>query len=499
MPPTPSRRARAGARTRSSTAPRRALAGWAKRLADPQDVGAATLVAACVLAFEVVLCAAIIVKVPCELLVVERERKRERMHHHHQKHSPTLHPPPDTEIDWEAYMDEVGGYLAGERDYTKLAGGTGPLVYPAGFVHLYALLKRATAGAVRPAQWIFGGVYLASQATALAVTVAAGVVPPVALPLLALSKRLHSIYLLRCFNDGVAALLTLLGTLVLARGAWIGAVVVFSAAVSVKMSALLAAPPVAAVMLQGATPARFAVAVGAGVALQLALAAPFLTTFPRQYVSRAFEFSRVFMYKWSVNWQMLPEPVFLGKPLATALLAGHLVTLAWFWGARWSAADGGPGRTVAAFFSSATRKTPRPRLNPAHVVTTVAVGNFVGIVFARSLHYQVGRGWWKKKKRIPKTTKPTPFHPLSFHPVLRVVRTHAAPAPVVDPAAGARQAGPFRRHRSCVVLVPAVGARIDRPAGRPLRAAGGAGGGPGGGAGPRERGGAAGVMKKRRE
>lgn len=419
MPATPSRRTRAGvydrAGTRSSTAPRRALAGWAKRLADPQDVRAATLVAACVLAFEVVLCAAIIVKVPCELLVVKREKESGCITKNQNTHPPSSLP--DTEIDWEAYMDEVGGYLAGERDYTKLAGGTGPLVYPAGFVHLYALLKRATAGAVRPAQWIFGGVYLASQATALAVTVAAGVVPPVALPLLALSKRLHSIYLLRCFNDGVAALLTLLGTLVLARGAWIGAVLVFSAAVSVKMSALLAAPPVAAVMLQGATPARFAAAVAAGMALQLALAAPFLTTFPRQYMSRAFEFSRVFMYKWSVNWQMLPEPVFLGKPLATALLAGHLLTLAWFWGARWSAADGGPARTVTAFFASATRKTPRPRLNPAHVVTTVAVGNFVGIVFARSLHYQVGRGWVEVEKinASQKKTKPTPFSPPCPH------------------------------------------------------------------------------------
>ncbi|TPX72365.1 dolichyl-P-Man:Man5GlcNAc2-PP-dolichol alpha-1,3-mannosyltransferase [Spizellomyces sp. 'palustris'] len=35
---------------------------------------------------------------------------------------------PYTEIDWKAYMQEVEGYLAGERDYTKLKGDTGPLV-----------------------------------------------------------------------------------------------------------------------------------------------------------------------------------------------------------------------------------------------------------------------------------------------------------------------------------------------------------------------------------
>lgn len=39
-----------------------------------------------------------------------------------------------TEIDWKAYMDEVGGFLEGERDYLNLKGDTGPLVYPAGCV-----------------------------------------------------------------------------------------------------------------------------------------------------------------------------------------------------------------------------------------------------------------------------------------------------------------------------------------------------------------------------
>lgn len=34
----------------------------------------------------------------------------------------------DTEIDWIAYMQEVEGFILGERDYTKLKGDTGPLV-----------------------------------------------------------------------------------------------------------------------------------------------------------------------------------------------------------------------------------------------------------------------------------------------------------------------------------------------------------------------------------
>lgn len=35
----------------------------------------------------------------------------------------------DTEIDWEAYMQEVHGAIQGEWDYNNLEGGTGPLVY----------------------------------------------------------------------------------------------------------------------------------------------------------------------------------------------------------------------------------------------------------------------------------------------------------------------------------------------------------------------------------
>ena len=50
----------------------------------------------------------------------------------------------DTEIDWEAYMSEVEGFLDGDWDYMNLKGATGPLVYPAGFVYIYSALRWAT-------------------------------------------------------------------------------------------------------------------------------------------------------------------------------------------------------------------------------------------------------------------------------------------------------------------------------------------------------------------
>ena len=37
-------------------------------------------------------------------------------------------------------MQEVKGYLDGERNYLNLYGDTGPLVYPAGFVYIFSAL-----------------------------------------------------------------------------------------------------------------------------------------------------------------------------------------------------------------------------------------------------------------------------------------------------------------------------------------------------------------------
>eukprot|EP00457_Paulinella_chromatophora_P018597 gb/GEZN01019961.1/.p1 GENE.gb/GEZN01019961.1/~~gb/GEZN01019961.1/.p1 ORF type:complete len:135 (+),score=18.72 gb/GEZN01019961.1/:105-509(+) len=72
---------------------------------------------------------------------------------------------PYTEIDWVAYMQEVGeanGFLSGQRDYSLMKGDTGPLVYPAGFVYLYSGLYYITnKGAdIFFGQSLFIGVYV---------------------------------------------------------------------------------------------------------------------------------------------------------------------------------------------------------------------------------------------------------------------------------------------------------------------------------------------------
>ena len=60
-------------------------------------------------------------------------------------------------------MQQVSQYLNGERDYTLIKGGTGPLVYPAAHVYIYSILYKLTDGGenILLAQILFAWLYLA--------------------------------------------------------------------------------------------------------------------------------------------------------------------------------------------------------------------------------------------------------------------------------------------------------------------------------------------------
>ena len=125
------------------------------------------------------------------------------------------------------------------------------MVYPAGFLYLYTALYHLTAGgSIMLAQTIFAVIYLANQAVVMRLYVESHAVPPWALILLCLSKRVHSIFLLRMFNDGLTMLLANTALLLLIRRRWRWSLLLFSAALSVKMNVLLLAPPVAVILLQ---------------------------------------------------------------------------------------------------------------------------------------------------------------------------------------------------------------------------------------------------------
>jgi alpha-1,3-mannosyltransferase len=238
-----------------------------------------------------------------------------------------------TEIDWAAYMQEVGGYLAGERDYRKIRGDTGPLVYPAGFLYLYSALRRLTNQGtdIRAAQHLFLVLYLLTQFVVLLLYQSrvasfrrscelARDKPKatrlvwswrLAMGLLCCSKRLHSIFLLRLFNDGPAMLLLYASVYLFTKQRWDVGCVVFSLAVSVKMNVLLFAPGLLLLLLQASPDWKGVVRrLGVGCALpQLVLGYPFLSTFPVSYLRKAFELDRIFFYQWTVNWKVMRHKV----------------------------------------------------------------------------------------------------------------------------------------------------------------------------------------------
>lgn len=212
---------------------------WA-RLHNPSDTNCARLCSAVLLLLDAVGCSFILAKVPY------------------------------TEIDWVAYMQQVQSFLQGERDYSLIKGQTGPLVYPAGFLYIYSLLFHITdGGAIVLAQGIFALIYLVNQWIVMQLYIESHAMPPWGLALLCLSKRVHSIYLLRMFNDGVTMLIANIAILLLIKRRWRSSLLIFSAALSVKMNVLLLAPPVAVVLLQKAPFADIILGSIAGILLQV--------------------------------------------------------------------------------------------------------------------------------------------------------------------------------------------------------------------------------------
>ncbi|KAJ6319827.1 hypothetical protein OIU78_015266 [Salix suchowensis] len=155
-----------------------------------------------------------------------------------------------TKIDWDAYMSQVTGFLGGERDYTNLKGDTGPLVYPAGFLYIYSGIRFITGGEVYPAQILFGILYTINLSIVIFIYVKTEVLPWWALILLSLSKRVHSIFVLRLFNDCFAMTLLHAALATLLYQKWHLGLILFSGAVSIKMNVLLYAPPLLLLMLK---------------------------------------------------------------------------------------------------------------------------------------------------------------------------------------------------------------------------------------------------------
>ncbi|CAM9698971.1 unnamed protein product [Ascophyllum nodosum] len=306
-----------------------------------------------------------------------------------------------TEIDWLAYIQEVTGFLEGERDYYNLRGDTGPLVYPAGFVYAYSLMYWLTDSGqdIVTAQYIFMALYVSLIMFVLSIyrRAASRAMPLWAIFMVCASRRVHSIFVLRLFNDGVAMWLLYLAVyLFLLDSRWRLGCVSYSLAVGVKMNILLFAPGLLLLLVQANGFVGTAVCLSICAGVQLLLGAPFLLHHPVAYLVRSFELGRVFKFEWTVNFKFLSEEIFVSPVLSVVLLALTVATLGLF-AFKWMRSCPPPLATFDRRVGN-IRGDAEPsgvdgvwigrQLSQEYMVKTLFVSNFIGVVFCRSLHYQ---------------------------------------------------------------------------------------------------------------
>ncbi|KAG9278303.1 dol-P-Man:Man(5)GlcNAc(2)-PP-Dol alpha-1,3-mannosyltransferase [Astyanax mexicanus] len=283
-----------------------------------------------------------------------------------------------TEIDWKAYMDEVEGVINGTYDYTELKGDTGPLVYPAGFVYIFTALYYITDRGlnIRLGQYVFAVFYLITLLLVFRIYHRTKKVPPyVFFFVCCASYRIHSIFVLRLFNDPVAMMLLFGAVNLFLDAHWTLGCALYSLAVSVKMNVMLFAPGLLFLLLSEFGLIKTLPRLMLCAVIQLLLGLPFLLVNPVGYMSRAFDLGRQFLFKWTVNWRFLPEEIFLSRYFHLALLLAHLTTLVFFALRRW--------KSHALFLLCVFLFNWL-----SQIITVLFTSNFIGMCFCRSLHYQ---------------------------------------------------------------------------------------------------------------
>lgn len=187
--------------------------------------------------------------------------------------------------------------------------------------------------------------------------------------------------MLRLFNDCFAILFAYVAIWLFLKNRWTLGCFIFSFAVSIKMNVLLFAPGLGILLLKKFGFWATVLEIMLCAIVQVALALPFLACNALHYITRAFDFGRVFLFQWSVNWKFLPEDIFVSKAFAIALLCLQLTAVLLFASKRWSVREGGLWKLFVA--------SPKlSGISAPHIVTVLFTSNFIGIVFSRSLHYQ---------------------------------------------------------------------------------------------------------------
>ncbi|ODV86405.1 glycosyltransferase family 58 protein [[Candida] arabinofermentans NRRL YB-2248] len=330
---------------------------------------------------------------------------------------------PYTEIDYESYMQQLAQIEAGEFDYEKISGNTGGIVYPGGYVYFYSWMRWLTEDLddMNSGQIAFRYLYMLTLIFTLAIYLSSGghngkfSVKPYILYLICASKRLHSIYVLRLFNDCFTTFFMVATILVLQQASLykksngllsyiltLLSADLFSVGISIKMNALLYIPAylVVTYFLCDENLLKLVPILLFGIGVQIGMNWTFLSQGDEirdHFIAGAFDFNRKFMFQWTVNWKFLTEDVFQSDLFHKGLLASHVTVLALFLFYRWLSPNV-TGKSVGKFLKDSL-KFWSSTIHPSNVILSESNGtlfvaltmmtcNLIGVLFARSLHYQ---------------------------------------------------------------------------------------------------------------
>ncbi|KAI5963184.1 ALG3 [Candida pseudojiufengensis] len=346
-----------------------------------------------------------------------------------------------TEIDYTTYLQQIDKINQGEINYSKIYGDSGPIVYPAGFVIIYQHLQWLCGDSLVEAQKIFGYIFTTTILFVSFIYSQIWDIQPWTIWLLLGSKRLVSIYVLRLFND-VFTTLAILGVVILLQQAavlkevqvkkvrnvktgkirdkvlgssWYDlsfllsfiACDLYSLALSIKMNALLYLPALVIIIyfLNDENLYKFIILLTVIPLVQIMIGWKFLvlmfnTEEAREirwnYLKQSFNFSRSFLYKWTVNWKFIPENIFLSSDFSSALLVLHSSVLLFFIFTRFlnhKIIGKSILQTIKDFFKlKSTISENNIFLNkliaPQIIFYIISLTNLIGVLFSRSLHYQ---------------------------------------------------------------------------------------------------------------
>jgi alpha-1,3-mannosyltransferase len=268
----------------------------------------------------------------------------------------------------------------------QIRGPLGPIAYPGGHVLIYSLfyLIFGEAESAHDAKALFGPrlVFIFVQ---LALTKVVHLVYAEASPTTAhidcifflTTVRGRNLFANGLFNDAFQVIFCYLGIWSILKGSSASTILLcFSAGLSFKLSAILYAPAVAYHILLRFGLRHTVLASGPALALQFAVALPFLIASPVNYFQRSFTKSDFGWYV-SMNWKWVSEETFDSAWFARTLLFFQLFYIS----------------LTLYLLRYRPAPLPKPGLgeSPAvskfHVAALIFATHFSGFIFAPSMHY----------------------------------------------------------------------------------------------------------------